>query len=164
MSDYEPNPQVKQFLERLRTLRPGDRAQLKRSAGMSLSEATQVIGLFYRLLPLGVAAYNEPHYFLIATLFPLTDEGGKGNLGVALRHISPKTKSGERNPLDRRVEILLDADATQFPFRLRQALRLLKSKDVKVNWQSLAEDILSWGHPNRFVQKNWAKAYFSQFE
>ncbi|MCW1970179.1 MAG: type I-E CRISPR-associated protein Cse2/CasB [Anaerolineae bacterium] len=164
MSDYEPNPQVKQFLERLRTLRPGDRAQLKRSAGMSLSEATQVIGLFYRLLPLGVAVYNEPHYFLIATLFPLTDEGGQGNFGIALRHIRPKTKSSERNPLDRRVEILLDADATQFPFRLRQALRLLKSKDVKVNWQSLAEDILNWGHPNRFVQKNWAKAYFAHFE
>lgn len=164
MSEHEPNPQVKLFLERLRTLRPGDRAQLKRCAGVSLNEATQVLGLFYRLLPKGIASYNEPHYFLIATLFPLTSEGGHGDFGVALRRIRPNSKKNERSPLDRRVEILLDADAVQFPFRLRQALRLLKSKEVHVNWQYLAEDILGWGHPNRFVQKRWAKSYFSHFE
>jgi len=157
----QPNPQVARLLDRLRKLDSGDRAQLKRCAGMTLSEAPQVMGLFFQVLPRGVASYNEANYFLITTLFPLIDEGGRGNFGSALRQARPIEKPNDRKPLDRRVEILLDADDAQLPFRLRQAVRLLKSKEIKVNWQSLAEDILSWTHPKRYVQQNWARAYFA---
>jgi len=59
---------------------------------------------------------------------------------------------------------LLDSDATQLPFRLRQAIRFLKSKGVKVNLQQLLEDLLQWNHPGRFVQKQWARAYFALSE
>lgn len=159
MTDYQPNPRVNLFLDRLRKLPTGERAQFKRNAGAPLTDAGKTLGAFYRVLPSGVEPFQEESYYLIATLFPLVDEGGTGNLGQALRRAAT---SGGAQGLDRRFEILLDADATQFPFRLRQTLRLLKSKDVRVNWQILAEDMLNWNRPSRSVQKRWARSYFSE--
>lgn len=160
MPEREPNPKVEEFLKRLRALDAGDRAKLKRDAGKTLAEA-QSLGLFYRLLPYGLYPAQEETYFLVATLYPLAEEGHEGTLGDALRRArTPKNAKG----LNRRVEILLDSDATQLPFRLRQAIRLLKSNEVKVNWQRLLEDLLQWDHPQRFVQKQWARAYFALSE
>lgn len=156
MPEREPDPKVEEFLKRLRALDAGERAKLKRDAGKMLAEA-QSLGLFYRLLPYGLYPAQEETYFLIATLYPLAEEGDKGNLGDALRRArNPKNVKG----LNRRVEILLDSDATQLPFRLRQVIRFLKANEVKVNWQRLLEDLLQWNHPQRFVQKQWARAYF----
>lgn len=157
MPEREPDPKVKEFLQRLSALDAGDKARLKRDAGKTIAEA-QSIGLFYRLLPFGLTLAQEETYFLVATLYPLAEGGGNGNLGASLR--------GARNPqnergLNRRVEILLDSDATQLPFRLRQAIRFLKSNDVRVNWQQLLEDLLKWNRPSHIVQKQWARAYFA---
>jgi hypothetical protein len=75
-----------------------------------------------------------------------------------LRHArDPKNNKG----LDRRIEILLDADNTQLPFRLRQAIQFLKSRRVSVNWQRLLEDLQKWNRPSRIVQKQWARDYFA---
>ena len=121
-----------------------------------LSEA-QSLGLFYRLLPFGIGIAQEEIYFLLATLYPLADGGGSGNFGSSLRHArDPKNHKG----LDRRVEILLDSDNTQLPFRLRQAVRFVKSNNAAVNWQILLKDLLRWHYVNRIVQKQWARAYF----
>jgi CRISPR system Cascade subunit CasB len=156
MSEREPDSRVTTFLTRLEKLDAGDRARLKRDAGRALSEA-QSLAVFYRLL-IGLPVKQEETYFLIATLYPLADAGGSGNLGAALhRARDPKTHKG----LDRRVEILLDADSTQLPFRLRQAIRFLKSNRIRVNWQQLLEDLLKWNSPYRTVQKEWARTYFA---
>lgn len=158
MPNREPDPKVKKFLQNLSALDAGGKARLKRDAGKPLAEA-QSLGLFYRLLPYGLSAAQEEIYFLHATLYALADGGGKGSFGASLRssrNPDPKKNKG----LDRRVEILLDSDATQLPFRLRQAVRFLKSKQVAVNWQQLLEDLLRWNYSNRTVQKQWARAYF----
>lgn len=77
MSDTrQPNPQISEFLENLRRLGSGERALFKRRAGMGLAESPDVLGLFFRVLPRGVASYQEATYFAIATLYPLVDEGG----------------------------------------------------------------------------------------
>lgn len=157
MSERGPDPKAEKFLEQLKQLDSGDKAKLKRDAGKPLAEA-QSIGLFYRLLPYGLNVTQEEVYFLVATLYPLADSGGKGNLGASLhRARDPKNHKG----LDRRIEILLDSDAKQLPFRLRQAVRFLRSNRVKVNWQQLLEDALRWSYPSRNVQKQWARAYFA---
>ena len=157
MAEREPDPKAKSFLDKLAKLDAGDKAKLKRDAGKTIAEA-QSIGLFYRLLPYGLNATQEEIYFLVATLYPLVDSGGKGNLGASLhRARDPKNHKG----LDRRIEILLDSDAKQLPFRLRQTVRFLKSNRVKVNWQQLLEDSLRWNYSSRTVQKQWARAYFA---
>jgi CRISPR system Cascade subunit CasB len=157
MQQREPDLQVRMFLDKLAALDAGGKAKLKRDAGKTMDEA-QSLGLFYRLLPYGLSATQEEIYFLAATLYPLAEGGGKGNLGDSLRRArDPKNHKG----LDRRIEILLDADASQLPFRLRQAVKFLKSRRVPVNWQQLLEDLQKWNHPKRFVQKQWARDYFA---
>jgi CRISPR system Cascade subunit CasB len=65
--------------------------------------------------------------------------------------------------MDKRFEVLLDADRGQLPYRLRQAVKFLKSGEQKigVNWEQLLKDLLQWQHPSRFIQKQWAREYFA---
>lgn len=158
MTDRELNPTVKKFVERLERLDPGERARLKRNAGKPLAESRDALVLFYSLLPQGVPHSQEEMYFLVATLHPLADGGGTGDLGTALRRARQEKYA---KGLDRRVEILLDADESQLPFRLRQAIRFLASNRVRVNWPLLLQGLLSWTHPERFVQQTWARSYFA---
>jgi CRISPR system Cascade subunit CasB len=62
--------------------------------------------------------------------------------------------------LDRRLTVLLDADRRELPFRLRQAVRMLGQKDVRVDWRRLLRDLERWNWPSRPVQKQWARSYF----
>ena len=160
MAEKEFDPRIVQFIENLAGLDAGERARLKRNAGNTLAQARHTaLGLFYKALPSGVPRYQEEAYFLVATLYPLADSGGSGNLGTALRRAQDtQNKAG----LDRRIEALLDADEEQLPFRLRQAIRYLYSKRTPVDWAKLLKDLLSWTHPDRFVQKEWARTYFAQ--
>lgn len=156
--EREPNPKIEAFIERVAKLDPGGKARLKRSAGQPLREARNCTGLFYRLLPYGVPAWQEEIYFLVATLYPLADAAKDGDFGLSLQRAR---QASNRKGMDRRVEILLDADATQLPFRLRQAIRYLKANEVRVNWSSLLEDLLDWAKPGRWVQQRWARTYFA---
>jgi len=154
MSHSDP---AQAFFERLEGLDAAGRARLKRNAGNSLAESRGVLGLFYSLLPPDVPAYQEETFFLVATLYPLAEGGNQGNLGAALHRA--RTKDNAKG-LDRRVEILLDADEAQLSFRLRQAIHFLHSNRVRVNWPSLLQDLLRWNAPKRFVQQRWARSYF----
>lgn len=158
MNERTIDPQITEFFKRLKGLDPGDRSHLKRNAGCTLAEARGAMALFYRLLPAGVSSFQEETYFMVATLYPLAEEGGAGNLGSALREAqSEKNQKG----IDRRIEVLLDADPGQLPFRLRQTIHFLQSNRVKVNWTGLLQDLLNWNHPDRFVQQNWARSYYA---
>jgi CRISPR system Cascade subunit CasB len=160
----EPNydPRVTEFCETLAGLDPGERARLRRNAGRTMAESHKVLGLFFRILPNNVPRYQEETYFMAATLFPMAEPGGHGNLGHALRLAREPRGDGETDPgLDRRVEVLLDADPDQLPFRLRQLIQYLDSKEVKLNRPQLLQDLLAWEHPKRYVQENWARAYFA---
>lgn len=147
----------------------GDLAVLRRNAGRNLSESRGAIGLFYRLLPASIG-YDEEIYFLLATLFPWNDKSApEGNFGHSMARLRARTES---EALDRRMTILLDADFERGPegrvrpgelgFRLRQAVKLLASQDIGVNWHQLIRDLLQWSHPERWVQKQWARAYFGR--
>jgi CRISPR system Cascade subunit CasB len=160
MSTRKIEQQAKIFINRLEELDAADRARLKRNAGQSLGEARhETLGLFYSLLPRDVHHQQEDIYFLAATLFPLADGGGRGNLGASLKEArNDKNAAG----LDRRVKHLLDADEGQLPFRMRQAIRFLQSNRVGVDWPCLLEDLMYWSHPERWVQRRWARAYYSE--
>jgi len=159
MENQEYDPRITAFINRLEKLDPGDRARLKRDAGCTLAEAQSSLGLFYSLLPYNVPHQQEEIYFLVATLFPLAEGNSKDDLGGSLKRARQEKKNAKG--LDRRVEILLDADLTQIPFRLRQVVHFLKSNRVPVNWPGLLSDLLYWTHPDRFVQQRWARSYFA---
>ena len=159
MSDAQSVSKTALFISRLERLDAGDRARLKRNAGKTLTEAHNALGLFYNLLPQGVPQYQEEVYFLVATLFPFAEGGSGKDFGTHL-YLAQSTKNSKG--LDRRVENLLDADFMQLHFRLRQAVNFLHSCRVHVSWQQLLDDLLQWDHPDRFIQKRWARSYFGQ--
>jgi len=147
------------FCERLEKLDPGDRARLKRSAGQTLAEAhRQALGLFYSLLPHGISPAQEETFFLVATLYPMSEPNGRGDLGNSLRLARQEHNAPG---LDRRVIVLLDSDTTQLPFRLRQAIHFLQSCRVAVDYVRLLDDLLYWTHHERLVQRRWARSYFA---
>jgi CRISPR system Cascade subunit CasB len=157
MNDQLEDSRPAEFISLLQGLDPGDRARLKRNAGKTISEAHDAMGLFYKLLPYGVSQSQEEFYFLVATLFPIAAKGNKGNFGD---HLLLAQSSKNSKGLDRRVEILLDADMIQLHFRLRQSVHFLQSCRVGINWVQLLEDLLQWNHPDRYIQTRWARSYF----
>ena len=136
-------------------------ARLKRCAGRSLGECPEVYSLFYRLLP-GQARGNgrlEEICFLVATLYPLASEKAAVDLGTALRQLANSDRERAQG-LDRRVGVLLDADLESLNFRLRQAVSLLSSKDIGLDWRQLLVDVLQWEWNGRPVQRRWARSFF----
>ncbi len=156
MTETISDTRITEFCQKLSQLDAGEKARLKRNAGRTLAESRHVMGLFFnKLLPYGVSRYQEATYFLVATLYPLNPaENGSGSLGAALR------RGRDSESLDRRMEILLDADAAHLPFRLRQMVKFLYSKHVPIYWPLLLRHLLAWNSEKRWVQECWARDYF----
>lgn len=156
------------FLKRLQALAQpeqskGPLAVLRRNAGKSLADAHGVYSVFYRLFP-ARPPQDEELYFLVATLFALGPRVEfKGDFGASMAHLRSVHSPGA---VDRRMTILLDTemDGTmpgELGFRLRQAVKMLASKEIGVDWSQLLDDLLRWSDSRRLVQKRWASSYFS---
>ncbi len=103
--------------------------------------------------------WREAAYYLVAALFAYHPApGGVGNMGD---HFARTRVPGwDDTATERRFIALLAANPDDLDLYLRQAVSFLKSKDVPVNWHQLLTDILDWGHPARYVQQQWARAYW----
>ena len=156
MTEAKIDQRIITFCDNLVKLDAGEKARLKRNAGRTLAQSRNVMGLFLnRLAPHGLSKWREEKYFLVATLYPLNqEERGRGSLGAALR------QARDSESLDRRVEILLDADDAHLPFRLRQLVKLLYSKRIPIHWPTLLHHLLAWNSEKRWVQEQWARDYF----
>lgn len=171
--------QIKEFMRNLSQLDDGERARLKRNAGNSVAESHQVSLLFFqKIAPYGIQLWDEDRYFLLATLYPFDksqrekdkkkgtsyeeDENSEtavsrpSTLGTSFHHAR---NSQNETGFDRRFARLLDADEDQLSFQLRQAIMRLTNDWVTINWEQLTKDILNWTHPDRFVQRKWARDY-----
>ena len=168
---------ARDFIDELRTIQKHDRGRmsaLKRNAGeVLLGRGT---AWFYGLLKTPIQKRNREVYYLIATLFDFNRRvSNQGDFGQALLQLC---KNMKREPKDfRRFHILLDAELDrvhdpddpespwadgggELAFRLRQMVKLMASKEVGINWPDLLVDLCSWSHPNRRVQKKWARSFF----
>lgn len=173
------------FIKALAHLEDGDRAKLKRNAGNTPAESRNALGLFYSKLLrfVSISEHEEDDYFLIATLYPFEREGRgqKRKNGVnskpdpmaeepSTTRARPRTFGATlhaiRTPsnsegLDRRFERLLDADRHQLPFLLRREVQIACGEGGRIDWAQLLQDVRQWEHPDRFVQRNWARDYFT---
>lgn len=151
-----------EFIEALMRLDSGGRARLRRNAGYTLAEATDVHRVFFQNLPRGLNDWQQETYFLVATLFPLADHSfAAGSLGASLNQVRIYRQGSEGiNSLDRRFQTLIDSDREQLPFRLRQVIRLADASKVQVNFTRLLLDILSWDAEAKYVQLRWARDYY----
>lgn len=151
------------YLEQLRESQDARAAfaALRRGLGRDPGTEPAMFPYIVRWLPAAGSRWNEETHYVIAALFAYhPKEGGAGNLGAAFK----KAAQGESDTtaIERRFTALLAAHPEDLGFYLRQAISFLKSKDVPVNWQQLFGDVLAWGHPNGYVQRAWAYAYWGR--
>lgn len=68
---------------------------------------------------------------------------------------------GKVESVEQRFIALLDADEEQLPYRLRQMVQLVKADEgIRIHWARLLDDLLDWNHPERYVQRRWARAFY----
>jgi CRISPR system Cascade subunit CasB len=164
---------IKAFIGKLESLTSGDRAVLKRNAGNPLAETRGgAIGIFYRILPFGIHPNEEELWFIVATLRFLNrykieafEDEPIRDFGWTMSEIKRANKS---DSFDLRVRGLLDCRWNvgdgALAHRLRQMVKLADGKSVPIDWESLLKDLLNWEHPERWVQKKWARSYFGSFK
>jgi len=162
-----------EFITKLKNLKESDRGAytaLKRAAGSNIAQSRQgAIAAFYKILPYPLMnSRKEEIYFIVATLYGHNDEYHfTGNFGETLCGVKDKFDS---ESLDHRLTGLLDSNfetskhriikGGELAYKLRQLVKLAKSKDLGINWLQFLKDLKNWNHPEKFVQKKWARSYF----
>jgi CRISPR system Cascade subunit CasB len=103
----------------------------------------------------------EQAYYMLAALFGFHPESSsQGNMGTHFAVLRRRSLSGEA--VERRFVALMAAHPDDLDFHLRQAISLLKSKEVPVNWHRLMRDVLRWYHPDSriWVHRQWAAEFW----
>ena len=109
---------------------------------------------------IGSGSWNRRVQYLCAALQSSSRAGmGRGSLGEAARKLSQVTGSSS---VEQRFITLLEADADELPYRLRQMITLLSSADIALDWGQLRHDLSRWLHRDKFVQQRWARDYYRQ--
>jgi CRISPR system Cascade subunit CasB len=148
------------YLEELRDREErGALAILRRGLGQPPGGAVEMFRYVVSWLPAQVTQRQEAVYYLVAALFAYHPAPrGEGNLGAAFRRSLGEQE--DTTAVERRFAALLAAHPEDLGFYLRQAVSLLRSKEIPVDWHQLFRDLLAWGHPSGYVQKQWARAFW----
>ena len=157
----------KELFQRLNELNTGDRAALRREAGVMLRQADgPAVTAFYSCLPATVQTWQEERWFAIACLRCLWDaseESGRPFEQV----VADLIRSGELSDSTKhRVELLLDTEWDEDGYMLTKLARLLKlvrqkSDRARLDFSALLDDLLGWNSDKQYVQRKWARAIFS---
>jgi len=138
----------------------GALARLRRALGQTVNYA--VLRDIGSALP--PQAYIDD-YILVAGLFALYQPSPEArpaaiSLGGTLKRFRAANPVGSES-LDRRMTALLEAHRDDLPYRLRQIVQLLKGTPHQPHWIKLLEHIGHWNHASRYVQRQWAKDYWT---
>ena len=151
----------KKFFEKLSTISKGERAALRRCAGTMLKEANgQAITVFYKYLPYGLPAFQDPYWFAAACFACLWEETG----GEAIERIMSKMKS-ESDSINKRLADLLDMQWDSDGFllaKLTRIIQMMRQKGYTVDCALLLDDLLFWNSGSKTVQRKWAKTFSIQ--
>jgi CRISPR system Cascade subunit CasB len=157
-----------EFIQSIEQLDTGQLAMLRRGCG-ARDPVEGRCPWFFGLIR-GVA--TEPTAFLVASLlaqYKTSDirsgrHRAEGNFGDTWKRAIAGTNS---ESIRRRFHILLDSDYDprtgdgDLPYRLRQMVCYASRKGVGTNWQNLLKHVRNWNSPDRWVQKEWARSFFS---
>lgn len=135
-------------------------AQLRRGLGKPPKTVMEMYPYLGQFLSHETRRNYENAVFIVAALFAYYPDApsNAGNLGASLRQLKDESDS-----IEKRFVALLNAEAEDLPYYLRQIIGLLKSKEVAVNWQMLFDDVQFWNADNRRVQARWARSFWGDF-
>lgn len=138
----------------------GALAQLRRGLGKPPGSSIEMMPYIVPFIPRDARSSYSHAAFTVAALFAIHPEStDRGNMGDHMRRLFKI--SGERDSIELRFRALLNAQIDSFPYHLRQAVSLLRSSSIAINWDSLYGDIVHWSHPEKFVQRRWANSYWN---
>lgn len=155
------------FFAGLKNLGTGDRAALRRAAGLMLKDAdSRAVAVFYRCLPHEVPQWQEDRWFAVACLRCLWDtEAGEGEpferiVGKMIRAEELSASTGHR------AEVLLDTAWDEDGYLLTKLARLVKlvrqkSDRAPIDFAALLEDMIRWNREDQSVQRKWARGIFT---
>lgn len=134
-------------------------AHLRRGLARKPGETMEMYPYIGRFINEKTNNSHDRAVFLTSALFADYSDASQniGNLGRSVRQLSNETGS---DSVQRRFVALLDAEADDLHFYLRQMIGLLKANSIAVNWNRLFEDIRDWGRPSRKVQREWARSFW----
>lgn len=136
-------------------------AALRRGLGQTPGTIADMYRYVVPWLPDDAPPWREAAYYVVAALYAYhSGPGGTGNMGAHFRRACEP--GGDNSAIERRFTVLLAAHPDDLDFHLRQAVSFLKSRDVPVHWHQLLSDVLRWGHPDRHVQRRWARAFWGR--
>ena len=141
------------FVTHLEALDRGALAALRRGLG---SAPGTVPAMYPHILPWAPRDRRaEDACYIVGSLFALhPQQGGTDTLGKAFSKVKNPSDS-----LEKRFVALLNCHRDDLPNHLRQAVSLLKAKDVPIDWRRLLRDVLNWDHEARRVQQQWAREF-----
>jgi CRISPR system Cascade subunit CasB len=67
----------------------------------------------------------------------------------------------EKQQREKRFIDLLDTDAEELPYKLRQGLTLLARDSTGLDWVLLIQHLRYWSQPERWVQSKWARGFWA---
>lgn len=115
----------------------------------AVEEAVLAAGLF------ALAKGDCPH------VRPTPKDGEKQragpNFGTAFAGPSPEV----RDQREKRFIDLLDTGPAELPHKLRQAVTLIARDGTRLDWHLLIDHLVGWDHPDRWVQKAWARGFWA---
>ena len=139
----------------------GTLAMLRRGLGKEPGEDANVMRYVVPWFPADAGQWAERPYFTVGPLFALHPQaGGIGDMGSHFRQVQKGKQSEEA--VERRFTALLNAHEDELAWHLRQAVSLCKANQVPVNWHAIFRDVRGWSHPNRWVQRNWARSFWGR--
>jgi len=105
--------------------------------------------------------YNQNEWIFVACLLayypqPL-DRDKPCNFGQSAGVLASKTDS---EGADRRFRALLDTSLEDLRSPLSALVRLMKSKDIAIDYPKLIVDLCRWEHPDQYIQDQWARAFW----
>ena len=158
------------FLKRIASLQSGDRATLRRAAGVMLRNAdSKAVSVFYRVLPKEVPKHQEDRWFAVACLRCLWDKKMEGGEPLE-RLIARMIESGDLSAsTPHRFELLLDTDWDHDGYMLSKLTRLIKMIHQKsdrspIEFAALLNDLIFWNAENQTVKMKWARTIFGAYQ
>ena len=140
----------------------GAKADLKRALTGEPRHRRAVYSLILRYLSETEAKYHLDQWLLVICFlayYPQNiDPENKLSFGSSARRLVSDNSSG--GP-ERRFRALLDTSLEDLRSPLTAMVRLMKSKNIAINYPQLLVDLWRWDHPDQYIQDKWARAFWN---
>jgi len=133
-------------------------AHLRRGLGDAPDRTLARVGWMFAPIP----DWALDAAILTAGLFAISKSSCPHSPGINFGQAFGTQRNDKGEPRhERRFIDLLDTGVDELPHKLRQAVTLLAAESVRLDWELLARQLPQWNHPDRWVQKKWARGFWN---